>query len=369
MAHYAKISNEEFTVSQRARISEIYKEIGIIKYDNRASDGYIAVKSVLDAKTNDTLIQLQSDLNNLYASYEFPDMPPQEEVDALQAAIQTSKDTFRAECNELFEQLEILENEGTEALVAERESLWQEIKNSLCRVTKVLTGADEIEMVKGEDAEIEAQIQALQESIIDLSDVEQVISVSQQIKDLQDSIPDVEKDNTEYWESFYGPSKRTSYNTSGGVHKNGGTPFRKNYAAKGYIYDPVRDAFYPPQPYASWTLNEDTCFWEPPVARPEGAEWYWKEDTTEWVDYVYINETGPAPYDSWIWDTTEGKWKAPVDYPEDGITYVWDEDTLSWDSRQPYPSWVWDERFKYWKAPVNRTEPDTFWNEEKLIWE
>ena len=330
MAHYAKISNEEFTVNQRARISEIYKEIDIIKFENRASDGYIAVKNVLDAKTHsDTLIALKSDLNDLYAAYDIPNSPQQEEVDALKDAIQVEQDDFRAECDELFEQLDVLENEGTEALVAERESLEQEIKNSLCRVTKVLTGVDEIEMVKGEDAEIEAQIQALQESI-DFSDVEQVRSVLQQIQDLQDSIPLVEKDNTERWEGFYGPSKRTSYNTSGGVHKNGGTPFRKNYAAAGHIYDPVRDAFYAEQPYPSWILNEDTCFWEPPVPRPEDVGWYWKEDTTEWVDYVYINETGTAPFDGWIWDTTEGKWKAPVDYPEDGGNYYWDENTLSW---------------------------------------
>jgi len=96
------------------------------------------------------------------------------------------------------------------------------------------------------------------------------------------------------------------------VHKYGGTPFRKNYAGVGHIYDPVRDAFYVEQPYPSWTLNEDTCYWEPPVPRPEGVEWYWKEDTTEWVDYVYFNPDDKQPYPGWTWDSTEGVWNPPT---------------------------------------------------------
>ena len=58
--------------------------------------------------------------------------------------------------------------------------------------------------------------------------------------------------------------KRTSYNTHGGVHNNGGTAYRKNYAGKGYTYDAGRDAFIPPQPDSTWTLNEQTCLWEAP---------------------------------------------------------------------------------------------------------
>jgi hypothetical protein len=50
--------------------------------------------------------------------------------------------------------------------------------------------------------------------------------------------------------------KQTSYNTSGGVHRLGGTPLRKNYAGIGYTYDAGRDAFIPPKPYNSWVLNE-----------------------------------------------------------------------------------------------------------------
>jgi hypothetical protein len=84
--------------------------------------------------------------------------------------------------------------------------------------------------------------------------------------------------------------KRTSYNTHGGVHALGGTPFRKNYAGLGYIYDAGRDAFIPPKPYASWLLNEDTCLWDSPVPYPTdvGTEenpkrYSWDEATTSWI--------------------------------------------------------------------------------------
>jgi hypothetical protein len=77
--------------------------------------------------------------------------------------------------------------------------------------------------------------------------------------------------------------KQTSYNTQRGVHTLGGTPFRKNYAGTGYKYDQSRDAFIPKQPFNSWTLNEDTCLWEAPVAYPDDGEKYnWNEETTSW---------------------------------------------------------------------------------------
>jgi len=76
---------------------------------------------------------------------------------------------------------------------------------------------------------------------------------------------------------------QTSYNTRAGQHDLGGTPLRKNFAGVGYLYDSVRDAFYPPQPYASWTLDEETCLWEPPVAYPDDGNMYiWNEETQAW---------------------------------------------------------------------------------------
>jgi hypothetical protein len=82
--------------------------------------------------------------------------------------------------------------------------------------------------------------------------------------------------------------KKTSYNTQGGVHTLGGTPFRKNYAGIGYTYDAERDAFIPPKPFASWLLNEETCGWNAPVEMPveEGKIFVWDEDTTSWVELV-----------------------------------------------------------------------------------
>ena len=76
---------------------------------------------------------------------------------------------------------------------------------------------------------------------------------------------------------------QTSYNTHGGVHSNGGTPLRKNYAGIGFTYDTSRDAFYAPQPYPSWVLDEDSCLWEAPTAMPnDGQSYTWNEDTTSW---------------------------------------------------------------------------------------
>ena len=79
---------------------------------------------------------------------------------------------------------------------------------------------------------------------------------------------------------------QTSINTRGGKHyapnthdEDGGTPLRKNYAGIGYTYDSTRDAFYAPRPYASWTLNNTTCFWESPIAYPDdGKDYFWIED-------------------------------------------------------------------------------------------
>ena len=101
----------------------------------------------------------------------------------------------------------------------------------------------------------------------------------------------VGKDETDgpiNWEIHYGNireqvCKRTSYNTSGGVHSEGGVPFRKNYAGIGYSYDEVRDAFIPPKPFDSWTLNEDTCLWQSPIPQPNDDNTYdWNEETQQW---------------------------------------------------------------------------------------
>ena len=100
-----------------------------------------------------------------------------------------------------------------------------------------------------------------------------------------------ETDGPTNWEIHYGNfreqvCKRTSYNTSGGVHKNGGVPFRKNYAGIGYSYDETRDAFIPPKPFDSWILNETNCTWDAPVPRPDDESsgmYVWDENVVNWV--------------------------------------------------------------------------------------
>ena len=84
--------------------------------------------------------------------------------------------------------------------------------------------------------------------------------------------------------------KQTSYNTHGGVHDNGETPLRKNHAGIGYTYDEDRDAFIAPKPFNSWILNEDTCLWNAPVAKPnDGNKYNWNESTLTW-DIVEVQQ-------------------------------------------------------------------------------
>jgi hypothetical protein len=91
----------------------------------------------------------------------------------------------------------------------------------------------------------------------------------------------------EFFETFVDSSPgqwiQTSYNTYGGQHPEG-RPLRKNYAGIGFTYDPQRDAFIPPKPFASWLLNEDTCLWDPPTPKPDNGEsYYWDESALSWV--------------------------------------------------------------------------------------
>ena len=278
-----------------------------------------------------------------------------------------------------------------EAKQAEIDAKQAEIDSALCVVTGVITGVLETYEKSARDETIEQEIKDLEDSRTGKSK-EEVAEIEQQIQlKLEEihALPPEVIDNTVYWEGYYGKGglcKRTSYNTHGGVHQNGGTPFRKNYAGVGYTYDPVRDAFYGPQPFESWTLNEDTCLWDCPVERPEGEYW-WKEDTQEWVDYLYLSQpyNSEPPYPSWSWSTDSG-WTAPVEKVE-GKNY-WCEPTQEWtttqvNSKQPYPSWiivdidVSPEKFENgtsiysdWTAPVEKPNDGKsyIWDEETVNW-
>lgn len=101
------------------------------------------------------------------------------------------------------------------------------------------------------------------------------------------------------WSGGYTNWKQTSYNRN----------FRKNYATIGGIYDPVKDAFIAPQPYPSWVLNQDTYIWEAPVPRPtDGISYNWDEATLSWHDVMVV----------------------PIPYPDDGGIYVWDIAKQKW---------------------------------------
>lgn len=81
------------------------------------------------------------------------------------------------------------------------------------------------------------------------------------------------------WSHGYSYWKQTSYNGN----------FRKNYAGIGFTYDASRDAFIPPKPYASWSLNETTCLWDAPVAYPiDGKQYVWDEPTLSWKEFTDV---------------------------------------------------------------------------------
>tara|TARA_R110000765_G_scaffold295396_1_gene390490 strand:- start:126 stop:500 length:375 start_codon:yes stop_codon:yes gene_type:complete len=103
---------------------------------------------------------------------------------------------------------------------------------------------------------------------------------------VSNDIATTEQAGVDFLNNLYGSRdvwKQTSYNTQAGVHLNGGTPFRKNFAGIGDSYNQTRDAFIAPKPFNSWVLNETTCEWEAPVALPDTENRYnWNEETAAW---------------------------------------------------------------------------------------
>ena len=111
-------------------------------------------------------------------------------------------------------------------------------------------------------------------------------NIVEKIEVISNDIATTEQAGVEFLQKLYkirDTWKQTSFNTRSGEHLLGGTPFRKNYAAIGYKYDQTRDAFIPPKPFNSWTLNETTCRWEAPVAKPDDDNRYnWNETNQTW---------------------------------------------------------------------------------------
>lgn len=117
-------------------------------------------------------------------------------------------------------------------------------------------------------------------AVLDANNIVTQVFVGRDEDDLIDGVTN--------WEDYYAPEgftvKRTSYNTVAGQHTNGGEPFRGNYAGLGFTYDEGLDAFIPPQPFDSWTLDESTFSWVAPIAYPnDGENYIWDETTGDWV--------------------------------------------------------------------------------------
>jgi hypothetical protein len=129
------------------------------------------------------------------------------------------------------------------------------------------------------------------------------------------------------------PSKwiKTSYNTRGNIHMLGGVPFRKNYAGIGYIWDPNRDAFYSQQPTPKFTFNEEKCTWEfPPKPEGDNRRYTYNFKLDKWE--LLIN---PKPYESWSWNDETYFWEPPIPYPEEYNStgeprYLWNEENMVW---------------------------------------
>jgi len=309
--------------------------------------------------------------------------------------------TLREELSVLWSEMSTLTSieepteDDTAAIEAKQEDInskQEEIDNCLCVATGVITGVLETYEKSARDETIEQEIKDLEDSRTADKTKEEITAIEAEIQvKLEElhALPPEVIDNTIYWEGYYGKGglcKRTSYNTQGGAHQNGGTPFRKNYAGVGYTYDPVRDAFYAPQPYESWTLNEESCLWECPVEKPEGEYW-WKEDTTEWVDYLYLSQpyNSEAPYPSWSWSTETG-WTAPIEKVEG--KNCWNEEEQMWllndVGPKPYPSWIIKDIdispnfvtstgmsvYCNWFAPVDipNDGKSYLWDEETVNW-
>ena len=107
------------------------------------------------------------------------------------------------------------------------------------------------------------------------------------VEEVSDDIATTEQAGINFLNNLYKNNrvvwKQTSYNTYGGQHRLGGTPFRKNFAGIGHTYDQQRDAFIEPKVFDSWVLNEETCRWEAPVAYPNDENDYkWNEETQQW---------------------------------------------------------------------------------------
>jgi hypothetical protein len=125
-------------------------------------------------------------------------------------------------------------------------------------------------------------------AFLDENNIVTKVIVGRDENDLPDGISD--------WETYYAQivgqqCKRTSYNTHGAEHSDGGVPFRYNYAGPGFTFDPARGtdgAFIPPKTFESWILDDETCLWVPPFPMPEAGVFMWNEEAGAWVEVTEV---------------------------------------------------------------------------------
>ena len=146
--------------------------------------------------------------------------------------------------------------------------------------------------------------------------VENVIVISNEIlKDSEGN--EVEQLGIDFCKSLYGENTnwvQTSYNSN----------IRKQYAGIGYTYNETNDVFISIKPFNSWTLDSNFD-WQPPTPYPSGNKGYsWNEEDQAWDEFI-----PPQPFDSWTWNEEEWRWESPTPMPTDGG--IWNEETISWD--------------------------------------
>ena len=111
----------------------------------------------------------------------------------------------------------------------------------------------------------------------------------EKVEVVSNDIATTEQSGIDFLNNLYGTRdvwKQTSYNAT----------IRKNFAGIGYKYDQTKDAFIPPKPYPSWTLNETTCQWEAPVVKPDDGQNYdWNETTKQWDLNEQYNKSKYSP--------------------------------------------------------------------------
>ena len=113
---------------------------------------------------------------------------------------------------------------------------------------------------------------------------------------------------------------QTSYNTQSNQHKNGGTPFRGNYAGIGFTWDEDNQIFWPPQPYASWTKNTTKAAWDSPIAYPS---------VVDGAGFTYIISWNESLYQG---DNNKG-WEAYKNTDEEDTKTMFDWNGSAWVGR------------------------------------